>query len=385
MYIQLYSRINSPDFEKGMVIKMKNRIKKVGKAAGAVIAFLLLPVYGIAWVTFKTAVCRDNRSRFLESKGVRAFARKLDGALKAIKNNRISGEKEPVRGKGFVDFTQEMELGKQWFFGQNRERITIRSYDGLKLVAYYLPADVESDRIFLLMHGYRNDGFGDFSGLVRYYHELGYHLLVPHQRSHGESEGEYICYGVKERHDVRQWTEYLVNRFHGKCRIFLSGISMGGATVLMAAALSLPEQVKGIIADCGYTSPWDIIAYVMKKECHLYRFPFLYLTDYICRRKAGFSLRECNTVSSMKENKIPVLFIHGGRDVFVPTEMSCKNYEACAAHRRILIVENAAHGTSHLVEPRLYRKTVSEFLQECLKEQERIGYCCTCVSLPVPL
>lgn len=352
-------------------MKAKNWKKGAAKTACMVLGILLLPAYGIAWITFQTAVCRDNRSRFLEKSRVKAFAGKAAGALQAIRDHRIGGEKKIRQGKGFVDFTQEMELGKQWFFGRDRERITITSHDGLKLVAYYLPADVESDRIFLLMHGYRNNGLGDFSGLVKYYHELGYHLLVPHQRSHGESEGEYICYGVKERNDVKQWTEYLVGRFQGNCRIFLSGISMGAATVLMAAGLSLPEQVKGIVADCGFTSPWDIIGHVMKKECGLPRFPFLYLTGSICRKRAGFGLRECSTLSVLKKNTIPVLFIHGGRDRFVPTEMSWKNYEACAAPRRILIVDNAAHGTSHLVEPGLYRETVREFLQECLNNKTK--------------
>lgn len=346
--------------------KWKEWHKKVWKTGCLIMAFVLLPVYVISWITFKTAILRDNHSAFLENRWIKSLIAKADGAIKAIKNNRIGGEPEKPRGKGFVDFPQEMELGKQWFFTQDRERITITSYDGLKLVAYYLPAEVESDRVFILMHGYRNDGFNDFSGLVKYYHELGYHLLVPHQRSHGESEGKYICYGVKERYDVKQWAEYVEKRFHGNCRIFLSGISMGASTVLMAASLSLPKQVKGVIADCGFTSPWDIISHVMRKECHIPGFPFLYITDFICRNKAGFRLKECDTVSCMKKDRIPVLFVHGGKDLFVPVEMSCKSYEACAAPKRILIVDDAAHGASHLLEPKLYRKTVEKFLNDCL-------------------
>lgn len=339
-------------------------MKKIRDFLFAAAAFLILPVYAVSWVLFKTAIMRDNRSAFLENKIVKTLINKLDGALKAIKNNKPENETAEDKGKSFSDFHSEMETGRNWFLSQDRERITVTSYDGIRLVAYYLPAKKETDRVMILMHGYRNDGMGDFSGLVEFYHSMGYHLLVPHQRSHGESEGDYICYGVKERFDLRQWTDYIVKRFDGNCKLYLSGISMGGATVLMAAGLKLPGQVRGIIADCAFTSPWDIFAHVTSSEFHLTKFPFLYIANLICRRKAGFSFKECSTIGCMKNNTIPVLFIHGGKDAYVPTEMSYKNYEACNAPKELLIVDGAAHGTSHLVEPERYRRAVVEFMRK---------------------
>mgnify|MGYP003781732641 CR=1 FL=1 len=326
-------------------------------------AFVAMPVYIVARLLFKIAIVRDNTIRFPENPAVRYIFDSAYQTIRTVKNNKRPDAAEE-QGKGFDCFKREIESGKTWFLSQNRDRITVTSYDGLKLVAYYLPAANESDKVMILMHGYRNDGFGDFSGLVEYYHSMGYHLLVPHQRSHGESEGTYICYGVKERYDLKQWTEYIVNRFDGNCSVYLSGISMGGATVLMAAGLELPVQVKGIIADCAFTSPWDIFAHVIKKDYNLPKFPFLYAADYISGKRAGFRFKECSTVSCMKRNKIPVLFIHGGRDTFVPTEMGYKNYEACAAPKEILIVDQAAHGTSNLVEPEVYRRTVIEFMEK---------------------
>lgn len=316
-------------------------MKKIKTCIFAAAAFLILPIYGVSWILFKTAVCRSNKGPFSKSK-------------KTAEDS----------GKSFSDFHGEIENGRNWFFSQKRERITITSGDGLRLVAYYLPAKEETNKVLILMHGYRNDGLGDFSGLVEFYHSMGYHLLVPHQRSHGESEGDYICYGVKERFDLKQWAEYLVRRFDGHCTVYLSGISMGGATVLMAAGLKLPEQVKGIIADCAFTSPWDILTHVTGSDFYLPRFPFLYIADLICRRKAGYSFRECSAVSCMKYNTVPVLFIHGDKDTFVPTGMSHKNYEACAAPKELLIVAGAAHGTSHLVAPEVYRRTVVEFMRK---------------------
>ena len=303
----------------------------------AVSAIFALPVYLIAWILFKTAIVRD-RSKIQQD------------------NKKTS--------KNHEQFSRMTGKGKEWFHEQTSERITVTSYDGLKLVAYYLPSKTISDKVIILMHGYRADGFVNFGGLVEFYHKRGYHLLMPYQRSHGESEGEYICYGVKERYDVKKWVQYVTKRFDNQCTIYLSGTSMGAATVLMAAGLNLPKQVKGIIADCGFTSPWDIFSHVIRKDYHIPKVPFLYIADCICRLKAGFSLQEYSTITSMRKNQIPVLFIHGGSDTFVPIEMSYDNYEACAAPKQILVIEEAAHGTCCLVEPEAYMKTVIEFMEK---------------------
>lgn len=347
------------------------RFGVAGLGAGAIIA----PVYALSRVLFETAVLRDNSRR---KKGLRPhawqFARKVAWQLAPKMKEMFEKRRKPQeygeeKGLGFEAFPDVVETGKQWFWAQEKERITMRSHDGLRLLAYYLPAKEESDRVLILMHGYRNDGYGDFSGLFRFYHEQGYHLLAPHQRSHGESEGEYICFGVKERYDLKQWTEYIAKRFQGKCKIFLSGISMGGATVLMATGLELPKQVKGIIADCAFTSPWDIFASVLQSGFYLPRFPILNVADRICRRRAGFGFKECSTLDCMRTNRIPVLFIHGGADTFVPTQMSSQNYEACVAEKELLIVKRAAHATSNMVDPESYRSKVIAFMDKYAEKE----------------
>ena len=333
-------------------------MKRIG-AAGIGAGLLALPVYAAANVLFETAILRDNSNSLLEQK----WMKQLMGRLDEVFSKRAKAQ-EGERGLGFDSFTDVVETGKQWFWAQEKERIVMKSNDGLRLAAYYLPPKEQSDKVLILMHGYRNDGFGDFSGLVRFYHEMGYHLLVPHQRSHGESEGRYICFGVKERHDLKQWTEYIVKRMKGRCKVFLSGISMGGATVLMAAGLDLPKQVKGIIADCAFTSPWDIFSSVMDLNFHVPKTPVLQVADIISRKRAGFAFKECSTLDCMRENRIPVLFIHGGTDTFVPTQMSYRNYETCTAPKELLIVERAAHATSNMVAPEIYRDKVIGFMEK---------------------
>lgn len=351
-----------------MRMKILDRVKEMGlqwlEPAGVIIVLLALPIFLISNALFETAVLRDNSNTLFEKKWIKRVIERINGSNRIMKRKRKQEEKEQECGLRFADFPQEIENGKWWFHSQKKERITMTSHDGLKLVAYYLPAEKSSGKVMVLMHGYRNDGLYDFAGLVKFYHDMGYDLLVPDQRSHGESEGKYICFGVKERVDLKQWIEYIVKRFDGKCVIFPTGISMGGATVLMAADMELPSQVKGIIADCAFVSPWDIFAKVLNKDCHLPRFPFLYLADFICRSRAGFRFKECNTVKIMKKNKIPVLFIHGGKDDFIPAEMSCRNYDACEAEKSLLIVNQAAHGTSSLTEPAAYQSAVAEFMEK---------------------
>ena len=333
--------------------------------AGIAALMVGLPVYLVSDALFKTAILRDNSSSFLEKKWMKRLLGQMDGCYRKLQRRTKAQKEESARGLAFDDFKEELEEGRAWFLAQDKERLTMTSKDGLKLTAYYLPAKIKSEKILILMHGYRNDGYSDFAGLVKFYHEMGYHLLVPHQRSHGESEGMHICFGVKERYDLKQWTEYMVKRFEGNCDVFLSGISMGGATVLMATGLELPPQVKGIIADCAFTSAWDMFSCVLKRDCHLPVFPFLYVADLICRKRAGFGFKECSTISCMKRNQIPVLFIHGGKDDFVPMEMSSRNYEACVAKKQFLMIDRAAHGTCNLAEPAVYRSTVMEFMEKC--------------------
>lgn len=362
-----------------MKIKILNRIKGLSfkwiEQMCVIIVFLALPVYLISNALFETAVLRDKSTSLLERKWIKKLLIKINGINTLFYKSNIPHKEEERadRGLRFSDFAKEIENGKSWFKSQKKERITMTSFDGLKLTAYYLPSEELSRKVLVLMHGYRNEELYDFAGLVRFYHEMGYNLLVPCQRSHGESEGKYICFGVKERIDLKQWTEYMSKRFDGKCMIYLTGISMGGATVLMAADRELPSQVKGIIADCAFTSPWDILARVLNKNCHLPRFPFLYAADLICRRKAGFCFRECSTIKSMKNNKLPVLFIHGGKDDFIPAEMSYQNYEACTAEKRLLIVDEAAHGTSHLAAAGAYRSAVLEFMEQCENNSQDIA------------
>lgn len=271
-------------------------------------------------------------------------------------------KKDPDYG-GHADM---VKAGIQWFLDQKPERVSIMSEDGLQLAAYYLPAEGESNKALILMHGYRARELADFSGLYQFYHEQGYHLLVPRQRSHSGCDGKYITMGVKERFDCRLWAEYMNSRLGKDCNLYLSGISMGCATVLMATApeVGLPENVRGIIADCGYTSAYDIFSHVLRDDFRLPEHPLLDLTEKVAQKKAGFGYRDVSIPEVMKECRIPILFIHGEKDTFVPTHMSIDNYLSCNAPKELLIVPDAVHATASFENPGLYQARALEFMKK---------------------
>jgi len=255
-----------------------------------------------------------------------------------------------------------IEEGIAWFKAQNPEIWKMRSFDGLLLHGRFLPCE-NARGTLLLMHGYRSPELRDFSCVFRFYHENGFNILVADQRANGNSEGGYSTFGVREREDCKDWCWMLRRRLGADLPIFMDGVSMGGTTVLMSTALVLPENVKGIIADCGFTSPWDIMTHVLKKWYKMGPFPILHIAGIMARKKAGFGPKDASTIEAMKTNKIPVLFVHGADDDFVPVWMTEKNYEACAAPKEMHIIEGAGHGMSYMTEMERCQKAILAFIE----------------------
>ena len=251
------------------------------------------------------------------------------------------------------------------------ERVFIESYDGLRLSArYYHSSDTAP--LHILFHGYRSRAEFDMSGGVYECMSLSHNVLLVDQRAHGESEGKSISFGINERLDLLLWCEYAKERFGDDVKIFIWGLSMGGATVLMSLDLPLPRNVLAAVADCPYSSPEDIIKRVAR-SIHApiaLLFPFLRLGAMIF---GGFRLGEISAEKSVSESKIPVLLIHGERDGYVPCEMSEKMAELATARGvdvRFVKFENASHGMSYLENTEKYRRIASDFINEILERNK---------------
>lgn len=244
------------------------------------------------------------------------------------------------------------------------ETVTIRSRDGLTLSGRYYHT-AEGAPLDICFHGYKSHPFTDFSGGSGLCIEMGHNVLLIDQRAHHASEGKAITFGIQERWDALSWVEYAIDRFGSDVKITLYGISMGGATVLMAAGLPLPEQVKGIIADCPYAKAEDIILDVGRKMHYppgLIR-PFLHLGAFLF---GGFRLNETDAVRSVQNTKVPIVIIHGEADSFVPCAMSEPVERANPHMFRRYTFPGADHGISYLVDEQRYRRIVTDFANEIL-------------------
>lgn len=288
-----------------------------------------------------------------------------------VRANTIYNDKK----KPFDKMTEEekaerhfAESRKHWFMSQNVRHLKTISDDGLALHASYLPAKEKSKNFILSIHGYRCNGIDEYAVFTPFYHKEGFNILLPDDRAHGLSEGEYIGFGCLDQKDCLTWCNYIAENFGEDCRIFLHGISMGSATVMSAAgAASLPKQVKGVIADCGFSRGWDELAYVLKTSFKLPAFPLLHLFDILCQKRAGYSTKDNSPIEEVAHAHVPILFIHGGSDHFVPTPMVYALYNACSSEKMLWVAEGAVHARSYYVNPSKYENLVRTFTARALK------------------
>lgn len=266
-----------------------------------------------------------------------AFVRKRKSGTIVI---NMEGELKP--------YAEMIKEGIHFVDTREHIRVYTESFDGLRLAASYYSCN--SKRTVIVFHGYRSTGRRDYSCAVQMYLDMGLNVLLVDQRSHGESEGRLITFGVKERHDVVSWVHYVLDYLGEDMQIFLSGLSMGASTVMMAASLPLPENVKGIVADCGFTSPAAIIGRVAKQNFHVDGRVAVAVLNVMSRVIGKFSLYECDTPQILSSSDIPILFIHGKSDDFVPSQMSVESYNAARGEKEICLVEGAGHGLSYLFD-----------------------------------
>ncbi len=263
------------------------------------------------------------------------------------------------------EYNQAILDGQKWIRANCGEKIYIKSRDGLKLAGLLIPAKAEVPKgTIIAFHGYRSRALIDFAPEAEFLVGLGYNLILPSQRSHDESEGKYITFGAKEKTDCRLWAEYADKNFGGD--LFLAGISMGSATVMMASSLPLPASVRGIIADCGYTSAADIMVHVAGKLPvikHLLKvlIPPAFL---LCKLCAGFDPKLTSAKEALGKTDIPVLFIHGALDDFVPAYMTDVNFDSCKSEKRRLIIEGAQHAQAYAHSPKTCQEAMESFISD---------------------
>lgn len=260
-----------------------------------------------------------------------------------------------------IDLTERIvDANVEWFKEMDIKDLYIKSNDGLKLHATYLAAP-NPYRTVICVHGYRAEGISDFSNIVRYLNMNHSNVLIIDQRACGESEGDFITFGAKEKEDLKLWIETVVNKIDDKVPIYLYGISMGATTSLLTLEYKLPFQVKGVIADSAYTSMNNVFDTLLSSWFHLPGFPIINIINMYCGMIAHFNMDDTNTAKALKENEIPVMFIHGEKDTFVSPENTRTNYALTKGAKEILWIPEANHAEAILKDPNIYHAKLEYF------------------------
>ena len=284
------------------------------------------------------------------------------------RNPPAAGELERIKSRfdvpdGQGELWERLARARNELETAPHETVEIHGPDGEKLVGHWFPCE-DSKRVIVAMHGWRSSWASDFGVISGFWRGDGCSVLYAEQRGQNGSGGDYMGFGITERYDCLEWVKWVNGRCGADTPVYLAGVSMGATTVLLAAGSELPGNVRGVIADCGFTSAGEIWKHVVEKNLRLAYGPIGALANEICRRKINVGADECSTLDAMKACRVPVLFIHGEADRLVPVEMTLANYEACSAPKRLLTVPGADHGTSYVVDEDGYKAVMREFWAE---------------------
>lgn len=287
-----------------------------------------------------------------------AIARNVKDFLKGNTDLEVSAESMEVFLEG--DW-------RTWADEQEFERWELKSFDDLTLQGYFLPAKQPTTKTVVFAHGYLGRGrdmalFGEY-----YYEELGYNMFTADARGHGASEGDYIGFGWHDRLDYVDWLDMVIDRVGPEAEIVLHGLSMGAATVLMASGESLPSNVKAIVADSPYSSVHDIFAYQLPRMFYIPTFPILPTTSLVTKIKAGYSFREASALKQVQKADVPILYIHGEADEFVPTKLTYELYEQTKSETEIVTFPGASHGEGFVIAKEKYVQVLTDFLNRYIE------------------
>ncbi|MCL2495333.1 MAG: alpha/beta fold hydrolase [Oscillospiraceae bacterium] len=300
----------------------------------ALLALFLLVTFGGGYAAFKMALTRQKQKRQLHEPDPKAKVR-IDA------NN----------------------AGKEYLESLRPEDVSLRSFDGLELKGWYLPAARPSNKLAVLVHGYTATGPGEFGGFLKFYREaLNYNVLLPDHRCHGRSEGKYIGFAALEWRDIFDWTEVFVKRLGPDTEVALHGISMGGATVMNCNAHNPPDYVKCVVEDCGYTNGYEMLWLAARRDLKLNIPPIMWGTALWYRLFTGKSLKsDSDPYGNIAGFKVPTLFVHGADDPFVPTEMGVRCHGAATVEKDLLLIPGAAHAMSYFIGKDEYEAKLVEW------------------------
>ena len=316
----------------------KRMITATAATAGAAAA-ATAAAYLAAQILVRTALDRE-KPKIMSGSSHRISGNKKDGEFLKVCENASVKLKEKVH-----------------------ETVKIVSHDGISLIGHYYPCE-NAERIIIAFHGWRSSWNYDYGLISEFWHNNGCSVIYVEQRGQNNSGGDYMGFGLMERYDCIDWINWVICRCGRFVPIYLAGISMGAATVLMASDLDMPIKIHGIMADCGFTSPKAIWKHVAQNNLHIRYGVKSIMADAICKKKINLASDDHSTLDALSKTDIPILFVHGSDDKFVPVSMTYENYKACASEKRLLIVPGADHAMSYYTEKENYENAVLNFWKD---------------------
>ena len=294
--------------------------------------------------------------------GVGAYAAAMKYFFDLGFNARKPNGEFQMIGAG-TPYEEKGKEGAAWLNDFESDTVYITSVDGLKLKGHYF-ACPGAKRTVIAFHGWRGRWYSDYACMGRWLYENGCNLLFPEQRCQNGSEGKFMGFGVTESMDVPAWVAWLDEAHPSSLPVYIIGLSMGAATVLMACGKKLPDNVKGIIADCGFTCPYEMLKVHAKDAFNIPEHPMMDTLNVITKVKMGLDLKAHSTIDAMKQAEKPILFITGTADTFVPSYMTRQNYEACVSEKKLFLVEGADHCMADHVDFEGYTGELTEFFSK---------------------
>lgn len=333
---------------------MDKKTKKVIVGSGIAIA-------GIAGIAATRAISRSITNAMVQIALDREVPQTMIPVDKTIEKIAGSEKYQPFLNH-VTEFAEKLEQG---------DCVTVETtaHDGIKLIGHWRTA-LKAKRTIIAMHGWRSSWAKDFGTIADFWYENDCNVLFVEQRGQGDSGGDYMGFGLLERYDCLAWCKWINEQCGTELPLYLVGVSMGATTVLMATALELPENVRGIAADCGFTSPDAIWKHVVKNNVHMVYSIREATANDLCKKRINMSAKSYSTVDALKECRVPVMFIHGTEDTFVPIEMTYENYMTCASKKRLLVFPGADHGMSYYTDKNTYEQAVLQFWNDYDKQEQ---------------
>ncbi|MDK0635953.1 alpha/beta hydrolase [Clostridium perfringens] len=271
--------------------------------------------------------------------------------------------------KSYTRYVENNLFDEALYNSASKEDITLKSFDGLNLTSTLIMNENPTNKFIVLVHGVSICYVGSLKYFDIFY-KNGFNVLIVNQRRHGKSEGKYSTYGFYEKYDVNMWIEYLKSRFGNDIILGLHGESMGAGTVM--ETIPLNDSIKFVIEDCGYSNFHELIGFQIT---HAYKNrlvrkilrPSLIFANFFMKTKAKFSMKKIVPIDIVSSTSLPMMFIHGKEDYFVPWYMAVDLYKAkTKGYKELYLVEGAKHAEALEVNKILYEKKIMTFIEKAL-------------------